>query len=221
MVAQLHALRAQQNKHLLGVEISERKHWSCLLRIERSQLRWFGVCPGCPKKYWQGKFCWLHPRESGPEAVQALGGVTSGIASPNTWGAKNLGTKMFDFRRVTLFCLEKRLSKHKMTIFSKNWGVWLLCAPWLRLWLWLHLRLGLALSWCGANRTIRNCWKPWGISSPKVAAPVTTPRRKLGMKIKQWMKVVWRQVSRFQRKPKFLESCMKVSKRSRAYPYDL
>jgi len=91
MVAQLHALRAQQNKHLLGVEISERKHWSCLLRIERSQLRWFGVCPGCPKKYWQGKFCWLHPRESGPEAVQALGGVTSGVASPNTWGAKNLG----------------------------------------------------------------------------------------------------------------------------------
>ena len=29
---------------------------------------------------------------------------------------------MFDFRRITLFCLEKRLSKHKMTIFSKNWG---------------------------------------------------------------------------------------------------
>jgi len=32
-------------------------------------------------------------------------------------------TKMFNFRRITLFCLEKRLSKHKMTIFSKNfWG---------------------------------------------------------------------------------------------------
>ena len=29
---------------------------------------------------------------------------------------------MFDFRRITLFCLEKRLSKHKMTIFSKNFG---------------------------------------------------------------------------------------------------
>ena len=27
---------------------------------------------------------------------------------------------MFDFRRITLFCLEKRLSKHKMTIFSKD-----------------------------------------------------------------------------------------------------
>ena len=26
------------------------------------------------------------------------------------------------FRRITLFCLEKRLSKHKMTIFSKNLG---------------------------------------------------------------------------------------------------
>ena len=29
---------------------------------------------------------------------------------------------MFDFRRITLFCLEKRLSKHKMTIFSKIFG---------------------------------------------------------------------------------------------------
>jgi len=29
---------------------------------------------------------------------------------------------MFDFRRITLFCLEKRLSKHRITIFSKNFG---------------------------------------------------------------------------------------------------
>ena len=29
---------------------------------------------------------------------------------------------MFDFRRITLFCLEKRISNHKMTIFSKNLG---------------------------------------------------------------------------------------------------
>ena len=42
----------------------------------------------------------------------------SGVASPKTW----VGGKMFDFRRITLFCLEKRLSKHKMTIFSKNLG---------------------------------------------------------------------------------------------------
>jgi len=36
---------------------------------------------------------------------------------------KNLGgTKMFGFRRITLFCLEKRLSKHKITIFSKHLG---------------------------------------------------------------------------------------------------
>jgi len=35
------------------------------------------------------------------------------------------GGKMFDFRRVTLFCLEKRFSKHKITIFSKNFG-----GPW-------------------------------------------------------------------------------------------
>jgi len=29
---------------------------------------------------------------------------------------------MFDFRRLTLFCLEKRLSKHKMAIFFKKFG---------------------------------------------------------------------------------------------------
>jgi len=29
---------------------------------------------------------------------------------------------VYDFRRIALFCLEKRLSKHKMTIFSKNFG---------------------------------------------------------------------------------------------------
>ena len=29
---------------------------------------------------------------------------------------------MFDFKRITLFCVEKRLSKHKMTMFSKNLG---------------------------------------------------------------------------------------------------
>jgi len=29
---------------------------------------------------------------------------------------------MFDLRRITLHCLEKRLSKHKMTAFSKIFG---------------------------------------------------------------------------------------------------
>jgi len=41
---------------------------------------------------------------------------------------------MNEFRRITLFCLEKRLSKHKMAICSKNLGVpWPLRPPWLRL----------------------------------------------------------------------------------------
>jgi len=40
------------------------------------------------------------------------------------------GAKMFHFRRITLFCLEKRLSKLKMTIFSKNFlGEWPLYPP--------------------------------------------------------------------------------------------
>jgi len=46
---------------------------------------------------------------------------------------KNMGGKMFGFRRITLFCLEKRLSKHKM-IFSKNFGGHgHFGPPWLRL----------------------------------------------------------------------------------------
>jgi len=48
---------------------------------------------------------------------------TSGVASPKTFGGqKILGGQNVGFRRITLFCLEERLSKHKMTIFSKNWG---------------------------------------------------------------------------------------------------
>jgi len=35
---------------------------------------------------------------------------------------------MFDFKLITLFCLEKRLSKQETTIFSKNlgrpWPLW-------------------------------------------------------------------------------------------------
>jgi len=47
----------------------------------------------------------------------------SDVASPETGGGQKVwGAKMFDFRRITLFCLEKRLSKHKMTTFSKNLG---------------------------------------------------------------------------------------------------
>ena len=43
--------------------------------------------------------------------------------------------QMFNFRWITLFCLEKRLSKHKMTIFSTNLGGGMapLALPWLRL----------------------------------------------------------------------------------------
>jgi len=39
--------------------------------------------------------------------------ANSGAASPKILG----GGKMFDFRRIALFCLEKRLSRHKMTIY--------------------------------------------------------------------------------------------------------
>ena len=49
---------------------------------------------------------------------------SSGVASPKFFGGpKNLwGAKMFDFRRATVFCMEYRFSKHKMTRYSKNFG---------------------------------------------------------------------------------------------------
>jgi len=58
--------------------------------------------------------------------LRTTGVQTSGVASPKIWGGeKNEGGKMFDTRRITLFSWQKRLSKHKMTIFSKNFvGAW-------------------------------------------------------------------------------------------------
>ena len=38
------------------------------------------MCAQCPRKYWPGTCCWLHPRESGLSVVQGPGGVTT---SPN------------------------------------------------------------------------------------------------------------------------------------------
>jgi len=41
---------------------------------------------------------------------------------------------MFDFRRITLICMEKRFSKHKKTVFAKHFGGHgPFAPPWLRL----------------------------------------------------------------------------------------
>jgi len=63
--------------------------------------------------------------------------LTSVRSQPKNFG----GTKMYDFMPITLFCLEKRLSKHKMTIFPKIfWGA---MAPLALLWLRLCLTYGI------------------------------------------------------------------------------
>jgi len=58
-------------------------------------------------------------------------GVTAiciGVAGNSEASTKICVTKMFDFRRKTLFCLGYHLSKHKMTLNSKVWvGPWPLC----------------------------------------------------------------------------------------------
>jgi len=55
---------------------------------------------------------------------------------------------MFDFGQMTVFPLGYRLSRHKMTIFYKNFGVAI--APWLRLCLKTQ-------SWVGTH-----CFQPPG-----------------------------------------------------------
>ena len=66
---------------------------------------------------------------------------------------KNVGGKMFDFRRITLFCLEKCLSKHKMTIFSENLG-----GPWP---LWLPLATPTALPSLCRHTYVQCDWFLW------------------------------------------------------------
>jgi len=55
---------------------------------------------------------------------------------------------------------------------------------------WLHLWPCLFPYWCGASRTIRDCWKAWDIASPRAAAPATLLRGKAGMKMKEWIEMI-------------------------------
>jgi len=49
--------------------------------------------------------------------------LNSGVASPEIfWGTIIWGPNFFFFRRTTLFCLEKRFSKHKITLFLKTFA---------------------------------------------------------------------------------------------------
>jgi len=75
-----------------------------------------GYGPGAVGKFACGRGGQTFSAEGHIEKFIATKG--SGVASPNILRRG----KMFGFRRITLFCLEKRVSKHKMTIFSKNLG---------------------------------------------------------------------------------------------------
>jgi len=68
----------------------------------------------------------LHDKDhqwNNPLASLATCPAGSSVASPKMWSPKNLvGTKMFDFRRITLFCLWYRVSKHKWLYVLKICG---------------------------------------------------------------------------------------------------
>jgi len=74
------------------------------------------------------------------------------------------GAKMFDFTRITLFCLGYRLSKQKMTICSKHLeghG-----PSWLRLWIPLTfgakiVRKTRKMNTGKVNITDQRCARPW------------------------------------------------------------
>ena len=91
------------------------------------------------------------------------------LGSSEQWRsqAKNLRrAKMFDFRRITPFCLEKRLSKHKMTIFSKSLGGHgSFPPPWLRLWFWKHnwsiSSLHFSTCFCERSSIVQLYWNKW------------------------------------------------------------
>jgi len=67
------------NDKVRSCEIHKTLNVESLLSIERSQLhtRRFGYMSSMSHEDWQGKTCWLHPRESGPEVVQGQGKVTT------------------------------------------------------------------------------------------------------------------------------------------------
>jgi len=69
---------------------------------------------------------------------EGQGGCNQWRSQPkNLRGVKKIGGAIIcDFRRITLFCWENRLSKQNTTIFSKNVGGHGPSAPpWLRLWM--------------------------------------------------------------------------------------
>ena len=68
----------------------------------------------------------LLPKEIIDSELQFAHGVIevfgSSVANPKFWEGKKCGGKILDFRLATVFCMGYRLSKHKMTIYSKTLG---------------------------------------------------------------------------------------------------
>jgi len=86
--------------------------------------------------------------------------LSSGATSPKIWEEKKIGgEKMFHYRRI-LFCLEKRLLKHKMTVCSRNLVGGM--APWLRLSRLEHSLQGRRIrffSWFPCPNVLKLAWR--------------------------------------------------------------
>jgi len=62
--------------------------------------------PECPTQDWRGVSCWLNPRESGPEVVQGLGGVTAPptfLGTVLVWSQQNYLNLLLNVRCSTSF----------------------------------------------------------------------------------------------------------------------
>ena len=74
--------------------------------------------------------CYYYPITTNSKTIRSqvwqLAPAGSSVASPKISGGNLVGSKIFDLRRITLFCLWYRLSKHKRRYVLKICGE---CAP--------------------------------------------------------------------------------------------
>jgi len=106
-------------------------------RWTRDQVAWLHLRPGLDPSWCELEMSVVNCTVPEFRAVQfqkisPRTGRAQWRSQPKNFG----GAKVYDLRRITLFCLEKRFTKHIITIYFKNFEGRLapLPPPWLSLW---------------------------------------------------------------------------------------